>query len=182
MGCSYESLNAHKTNLIKSRAYVLHKMRRTVVSGEKVSDTTYKLVAEGNYTYRYTLPDIESLPDDYERAAEWREAQQILLDWIQNPIGKSPVYIGWNRCGKALLMVELKSIFNPIPEWNNFVSEINPFEYPDDNRWFVDETRPTPDNVPKPTTLEGTHPPSHPSSDVLRNALDSLSARETGHA
>lgn len=123
----------------------------TVTHAEKVSDTEYKLFTEDNNAYLYTcLP--RSSPTFLENEALWRmrvlEGEDILLQWIQDTTQPSPAYICWNYERMAMLEVKLKTKFNENPEYNNYGSEINPFDYKGDG-WVVDKACPFPSSPSK---------------------------------
>ena len=42
-----------------------------------------------------------------------------------------------------MLHVKLNTIYNPIPEYNIYGSEVNPFEFSSAEKWVVDTARPT---------------------------------------
>lgn len=122
------------------------KSRSIVISGEKISDTQYKLITEDGYEYGYDVMDVLSDPFIKEDPM-WRlrvmEGQAILLNWIEKKQGESPAYICWNYERRAMLEVKLKSDTH---EWKYYGSEINPFgmEILDEDGWEKDPNCPLP--------------------------------------
>lgn len=119
------------------------KMELFVVRGEKVEGDQYKLITHNGleYSYKRLNTERESFQkEEYVWKMRVIEGQNILLDWIENPVGESPAYICWNYEGRAMLEVKLKTLFSDT--WNYFGIETNPYEFRDVGDWVLDKNCP----------------------------------------
>lgn len=131
-------------------------MKYSIINGEKISDNEYKLITYKDHTYYYKCIDLNTdnfLKEDKTWRDRITEGQKILIEWIENREGTTPAYICWNREGRAMLEVKLKTIYNTNLEYNTYGSEINPFEYKDTEEWVFDEKCPLP-NIKKSIVIK----------------------------
>ena len=127
-------------------------MIEKITHSEKVGEGEYKLFTESNHAYYYKILHTDKTRSNFEKEDEnWRnmvrEGEQILMEWIENPVGESPATIGWNYEGMALFEVKLRNEYFPGRKY--FGSEINPYKWKDADGWIVDEAWPDASKPPK---------------------------------
>ena len=110
-------------------------MKSKIVKAEKLSPNEYALITEQDHKYYWKT----FTPKGNKK---WKiminEGHTILLDWINCQKLEPVAYVGWNCYGQALLEVKLKNIYNIVPEYNTYTSEINPLLDYKDSKWVVD--------------------------------------------